>query len=94
MKSLVLVLSAAAALGACTGYAGGPAAPPPGGNECRASDYQYLVGRPKSEVPPAPAGATWRVTCTTCPMTMDFNPRRLNILYDQSTGIVEKVACG
>jgi hypothetical protein len=35
-----------------------------------------------------------RVACTTCPMTMDYNPGRLNILYDQETGIVREVKCG
>ncbi|MFN5618247.1 MAG: I78 family peptidase inhibitor [Brevundimonas sp.] len=41
-----------------------------------------------------PAGATWRVTCTTCPVTMDYNPGRLNILYDRDTGVVREVKCG
>lgn len=62
--------------------------------QCQPSRYVYLVGRPRSEVPQTPAGATWRVTCTTCPVTMDFNPGRLNILYDRQTGRVEEVKCG
>lgn len=96
MKSLVLVLSVATALGACTGYpgTGAPATPPPGENECRASDYQHLIGKPKSQIPAEPAGATWRVTCTTCPVTMDYNPQRLNIFFDEATGVVKKVNCG
>lgn len=61
---------------------------------CPAARYAYLVGRPRSEIPQTPAGATWRVTCTTCPVTMDYNPGRLNILYNQDTGRVEQVKCG
>ena len=62
---------------------------------CMAASAQWLIGQPKSAIPPkAPSGMTWRVTCTTCPVTMDYNPHRLNILYDQETGIVEKVSCG
>lgn len=90
MKLFVLALSTLA-LGAC-------AAPPspgaPADNECRASDHQYLIGRRKSEIPATPAGAIWRVTCSTCAVTMDYNPRRLNIVYDDTTGVVTKVACG
>ena len=64
------------------------------GDQCRASDYQYLVGRHRSTIPPKPAGETWRVTCTTCPVTMDYSERRLNILFNEKTEIVEQVRCG
>jgi hypothetical protein len=64
------------------------------GGQCQPARYAYLVGRPRSEIPPTPAGATWRVTCTTCPVTMDYNPGRLNILYDRETGVVREVKCG
>jgi hypothetical protein len=63
-------------------------------SQCQPARYAHLVGRPRSEVPPTPAGATWRVTCTSCPVTMDYNPGRLNILYDQASGVVREVKCG
>jgi hypothetical protein len=65
-----------------------------GGDECGAAHYQYLVGKTKSAIPAAPAGARWRVTCTTCPVTMDYAPTRLNIFFDEKTGIVREVRCG
>jgi hypothetical protein len=34
------------------------------------------------------------VACTTCPVTMDYNARRLNFFYDAQTGIVKEVKCG
>lgn len=73
-----------------------PAGPPPAdeADQCGASRYQYLVGRPRSAIPPQPAGATWRVTCTGCPITMDYSPARLNIFYDSETERVEEVRCG
>lgn len=64
------------------------------GDQCGASEYQHLVGQPRSRIPEAPAGSTWRVTCTACPITMDYSPARLNIFYDEETGIVEEVRCG
>ena len=64
------------------------------GDACGAGRYRYLVGQHRSRIPAKPAGATWRVTCTSCPMTMDYSEHRLNILYDQRTETVEEVRCG
>ncbi|HYE43643.1 MAG TPA: I78 family peptidase inhibitor [Caulobacteraceae bacterium] len=61
---------------------------------CGAPDYQYLVGKNRSEIPAAPAGAIWRVHSTEDAVTMDYNPRRLNIVWDAKTGIVKTVSCG
>ena len=73
-----------------------PAGPPPAdeANACGASRYQHLVGRPRSAIPPKPAGATWRITCTGCPITMDHSPQRLNIFYDAETERIDEVRCG
>lgn len=71
-----------------------PAAPPPPSDLCRAREHQHLVGRPRSEIPVPVNPSEQRVACTTCPMTMDFNPRRLNFLFDAKTGIVREVKCG
>ncbi len=61
---------------------------------CNAGKYRYLVGRNRSTIPQQPAGATWRVTCNSCPVTADFSEQRLNIVYDDKTGTVKSVACG
>lgn len=61
---------------------------------CGAKDLQYLVGRPKTEIPVPVNPRNRRVTCTTCPITMDFNPQRVNIFFDQASGIVKEVKCG
>ena len=73
-----------------------PAGPPRAdeANQCGASRYRWLIGRPRSAIPPQPANARWRVTCTGCPITMDYSPRRLNIFYDAETERVEEVRCG
>jgi len=35
-----------------------------------------------------------RVTCTTCPVSLDYSPYRLNIFFNDQNGIVEQVRCG
>ena len=35
-----------------------------------------------------------RVACLGCPITMDYNPERLNFFFDEATGIIKEVRCG
>lgn len=71
-----------------------PPPPPPPRDQCGAAALQNLVGQPRTAIPVPVNPALRRVTCTTCPMTMDFNPARLNILYDEESGTVREVKCG
>ncbi|WP_309643452.1 peptidase inhibitor I78 [Phenylobacterium sp.] len=71
-----------------------PTPPPPEPDQCGASEAQRFVGRPRTEIPVPIQPALQRVACTTCPVTMDFNPRRLNFFYDAATGAVKEVKCG
>jgi hypothetical protein len=72
--------------------------PAPARNEprdmCGARPLQYLVGKPRSEIPVPVNVSNRRVTCTTCPVTMDFREDRLNIFFDADTGIIKEVKCG
>lgn len=83
-------------LAACAPVEGGGASTPPSDapDQCKAAQYQSYIGRNRVSLPARPEGETWRVTCTTCPVTMDYNPSRLNILYDQQTGLIRKLTCG
>lgn len=71
-----------------------PFQPLPEDDECKASEYQWLVGQPRSKIPDTPDGVRWRVACTDCPITMDFSPARMNIFYDEKTDIIKEVKCG
>ncbi|MFN3585039.1 peptidase inhibitor I78 [Phenylobacterium sp.] len=69
-------------------------APPPVQDACGAAEAQRLVGRPRSEIPVPLRPELQRVACTTCPVTQDYNPNRLNFFFDAATGIVREVRCG
>lgn len=95
MKTLVPSLAVAGLLVGCAPMEqAAPTTPADGPTQCRADQYQRYVGRNRSELPPRPANETWRVTCTTCPVTMDYNSSRLNVFYDERTGIIREVKCG
>lgn len=107
MKTLTTLLAAAGllALSACAEPPPPPAPPPPPRpapappppsepDQCGAAEAQKYVGRSRTEIPVPVQPSLQRVACTTCPVTMDFNPRRLNFFYDAATGVVKEVKCG
>jgi hypothetical protein len=63
-------------------------------DQCGAADLQGLVGRPRTEIPVPIDPNRQRVACTTCPVTEDFNPARLNFFFDAQTGVIRQVRCG
>jgi len=67
---------------------------PPTRDECNAAAYKNLVGKNKSEIPAKPANANWRIACTSCAVTMDYAPARLNIFFDTKTEVIKEVKCG
>jgi hypothetical protein len=71
-----------------------PLPQPPSADACNARAHQHLVGRPRSEAPIPVKPELQRVACATCPITMDYNPERLNIFFDTATGIIKEVRCG
>ncbi|HEY5071424.1 MAG TPA: proteinase inhibitor i78 [Caulobacteraceae bacterium] len=69
-----------------------PALPPPP-DHCGAIALQYLIGRPRVEIPIPLEPSRRRVLCTTCPIDRGENPFRLTILYDTASSLVTSVAC-
>ena len=63
-------------------------------DQCGAAAQQGLVGRPRTEVPIPIVPDKQRVACTTCPVTLDYRPDRLNFFFDAETGIIKEVRCG
>ena len=91
----VLALVVVAGLTACAPV---PATPDPIAGptlqRCDAATVgRELIGSHVGAVDFAP-GANVRIVCTTCPTTRDLRPDRLNIRFDQATGIIRSVDCG
>jgi hypothetical protein len=61
---------------------------------CGAADLQRLVGRPRTEIPIPVDPSRQRVACTTCPITEDYNPSRLNFFFEAETGRIKQIRCG
>ena len=90
MRALILAAGALAAA-SCAPMpetAGGPAL-----TRCDAEANRSLIGSHVGAVS-FPADANVRVVCTTCPTTKDYRPDRLNVRFDQATGIIRSVDCG
>lgn len=79
--------------GLVAGCAQPPAPRPDEPKQCDAAAAQSLVGSHRGAVD-FPAGANVRFVCTTCPSTRDYRPDRLNIRFDEATGIIRSVDCG
>lgn len=70
------------------------AAPSPPKDACGADALQYLVGKPRTDIPIPVNPNRRRVVCSTCMVTQDYRPDRQTITYDSSTGLVTSVKCG
>ncbi|HYC68067.1 hemolysin [Brevundimonas sp.] len=90
MRPLIL-LAGAIALTSCAPVA--ETSVQPGPQRCDAEAARSLIGTHVGAVS-FPAGANVRVVCTTCPTTKDLRPDRLNVRFDEATGIIRSVDCG
>jgi hypothetical protein len=63
-------------------------------DQCGAAALQYLVGRPRTEIPVSVDLSNRRVYCETCVVTDDYRPERQDIVFDGVTGRVTSVKCG
>lgn len=67
---------------------------PPPGDLCHARAAKPLIGRAISDVPKPRHGYSHRFVCTTCQVTTDYNPRRLNLIFNEKTRKVTALQCG
>ena len=69
-------------------------ATPAKGDICHAAALQYLVGKNKAEAPAPVDPSRRRVYCSTCAVTLDYRPDRLDIEFDKDSGTITAVKCG
>ncbi len=86
-----ILIAGALALTACAPVVETP--PAVGPQQCDAEAARSLIGSHVGAVS-FPADANVRIVCTTCPTTKDLRPDRLNIRFDEATGIIRSVDCG
>ena len=60
---------------------------------CDAEGARSLIGSHMGAVT-FPREANVRMACTTCAVTQDYQENRLNLFFDEETGIIERVSCG
>lgn len=63
------------------------------GDQCGASRYQHLVGKPWVDTPAMPPASEIRKFCTTCPHTDDLRSGRINIAINEATNLVAEISC-
>jgi len=71
-----------------------PQPPPAPRDSCGAAPLQYLVGKPRTEIPVPVIPARRRVVCSACVISHDYIPSRQTITFDVQTGLVTQVKCG
>tara|TARA_R110002167_G_scaffold7040_4_gene33231 strand:+ start:1500 stop:1781 length:282 start_codon:yes stop_codon:yes gene_type:complete len=86
-------VAAVIAVGVAAGCAQTPVAEAPAPARCDAAASQSLIGSHVGAVSFA-RDANVRIVCTTCAATMDYDPERLNLRFDEATGIIKSVDCG
>ena len=70
------------------------AAPSTPADRCGAAPLQYLVGKPRTQIPVPVNPGMRRVVCSTCMITQDYVEGRQTITYDTQSGLVTSVRCG
>ena len=66
--------------------------PPVADDSCGANRYLPLIGQSGPTIS-VPADVAWRSYRSGDPLTMDYNPQRLNFEHDK-TGKLTRVSCG
>jgi len=67
---------------------------PMANDTCGANGLQYLVGKPRTEIPIPLDPGSRRVICSTCVTTQEYRADRQTIVFDSDTGLIKSITCG
>ncbi len=71
-----------------------PTFKPLANDTCGANDLQYLIGKPRTDIPVPLQPSGRRVVCSTCVTTQEYRADRQTIVFDTDTGLIKSVTCG
>jgi hypothetical protein len=63
------------------------------GDACRASAYQRFVGQSADALPAPQDGVDVRLSCEGCAVNGDLRPNRMNLVFDEETRVITRIAC-
>jgi len=63
-------------------------------DQCGAAALQYLVGKPRTDIPVPLNPSSRRVVCSSCIVTQEFRSDRQTITFDSDSGLITSVKCG
>lgn len=63
-------------------------------DQCGAAALQYLVGKPRTDIPVPLNPGSRRVVCSSCIVTQEFRSDRQTITFDSDSGLITSVKCG
>lgn len=63
------------------------------GDDCGASAYQRFVGQSADALPAPPEGVEVRPSCEGCAVNGDLRPTRMNVVFDEGTRAITRIAC-
>lgn len=96
LKNLSFVFTIALVLTACAAPPMGVAYDLPAKNKFQSCPYQDMVGENVDKIKEKldADDKTYRMLEPDSPMTMDFSPDRINVVYDPDTRKIQRVFCG
>lgn len=61
-------------------------------SSCKGNELKRFIGKPVKEMQQVRKDKV-RYVCEGCPITMDFSPERLTVIYSEKTGLVVRMSC-
>ena len=71
-----------------------PTLKPMSDDQCHSAGLQFLIGKPRTDIPVPLEPGSRRVVCSSCVTTYEFRADRQTITFDSDTGLITSIKCG